>query len=181
MPRPTTRRNATKRPTKWCGSFANTTVPLNTSLTVSDPVPLCTITNAAQNHPDPVVGWCRGSIDCSRLNGTDTNATVAWAIVMARLTVGSVTPVQIFDAFNVQDLERQDILGMGYLTIPPVVLIPSTDVAAINKGVITQQINIKVGRKLLRNSNNLFLWLSSFGGTDNSYVCRSSIRTLMKF
>ena len=123
---------------------------------------------------------CRGSITLSRLTATDTAISVLWAIVVNRLVVGSSLPVQVFDPHDEDDLERQDILSMGSLVVPPVVLTPSTDAAAIGHGNSVSEINVRVGRKLARNTNNLFLWVVS-SGLDNGMTVRTSIRTLMKF
>ena len=180
MPRNAGRRSAPKRKTKWCGSIANFNVPNVANSVTTDAVPLCLTTTVVVDQADPTVGWCRGNITLSRVTATDTAIAVMWAIVVQRKPIGSALPVQVFDPFNEDDLERQDILSMGALEIPPVVLVPSTDAAAIGHGSSVAEVNVRVGRKLARNTNNLFLWVTS-SGLDNGMTVRTSIRTLMKF
>jgi len=173
-------RRAPKRRTKWCGANRAFSVPNEANTVVGDAVPLCQPTTAVVDIPDPVVGWCRGMISLGRNNVTDTLSACAWAVVMGRTDPGGTAPLQSFNPFLEADLERQDILGMGFIPIPPAILVPSTDAADINRAGTVVDINIRVGRKLMRNTNNLFLWIVS-QSLDDSFTARTSVRTLMKF
>ncbi len=108
----------------------------------------------------------------------------AWAIVKMQINVSTGEPVQIFNPFNSVDLERQDILGMGHLAVPPTILQADNTIVTERSNTVTE-INIKVGRRLLRNTQALFLWTASTDesapGTDNAFQIIGSIRTLMKF
>ena len=168
-----------KRQTKWCGHTAIANVPNESNVAIGDGRPLCDTTTAVNEQADPVVGFCRGSLSLSRVTATDTAVSVTWAIVNMRLAPGSVLPVQVFDPYQEPDLERQDILGMGQLEIPAIIL-EADNTAIINHSTTVFDVNIKVGRRLRRNTNNLFLWLVS-SGLDNAFLVRSTIRTLMKF
>jgi len=171
-----------KRPTKWCGAVNTITVPNEGNLVVADATELCQPTTAVLDQADPLVGWCRGNISLSRVTTTDTAAAVAWAIVMGRLDPGgSVAPVQTFNPWSGDDLERQDILAMGHIPIPPIVKLPTVaDTDAVNHSSVVASIQCKVGRKFHRNTNNLFLWVVS-SGLDNSFQVKIAVRTLMKF
>ena len=179
MPRNVSRTRAPKRRTKWCGVADDFNVPNIANNAVGDAVALCEATNAVNDQADPVVGWCRGSISIARLTATDSAISVIWAIVLGRLDPGFALPIQTFDPFNNADLERQDILGMGNIPVPPVVL-QADNTAVVNRSSSAVEVNIRVGRKLARNTNNIFLWIVS-SGLDNGMTARVSIRTLMKF
>jgi len=178
MPRFVRRRSAPKRRTKWCAAQADFNVPNIANNAVADAVPLCLPTTAVVDQADPVVGWCRGQISLSRVTITDTAPAVAWAIVVGRLTIAASTPVQVFNPWSVDDLERQDILGMGHFEIPPIVDVGAGSVIDHSTRVAT--INIKTSRKLSRNTNNLFLWVVG-NSLDNATTVKCAIRTLMKF
>ena len=180
MPRLARRTRAPKRQTKWCGASADFDVPNTTNIAVTSPVALCGLTTAAADQADPVVGWCKGQISLSRLVPTDEHPSILWAVVLGRLDPDTGILVQTFNPFDASHLERQDILGMGAIEATPVVLIPSTDVPITNGASTVANINIKVGRKLLRNNNNMFLWVVS-DSLNLSFRAQVTIRTLMKF
>lgn len=181
MPRSARPRRAAKRPTKWCGQIHNALVPDNGSLAVADGNALCRETSANSDNPDPLAGWVKGQISLSRVSTGDINPAVAWAIVLMRTAAGgALAPIQVFNPFGLEEMEIQDILGMGYCEIPPTVL-NGADAHVINRQATVTNINIKVGRRLLRNRNNLFFWIASEGATDNAYHAIASFRTLMKF
>ena len=172
---------ARKRPTKWCAIVNSAATPNTANLAVGDGIPLCDVTTAANDQADPVVGWCRGSISLSRGSTADVAPRVAWAIVSMRLDAGTGNPVQEFDPWVQSDLERQDILGMGHLEVPAIVKLPTVaDTDSENHATTVAHINIRVGRKLPRNTNNLFLWIVT-QGIDNGYTATVTVRTLMKF
>ena len=179
MPR-NVRMTQRKRPTKWCAQSLTSNVPDNGSLVIGDGLPLCTTTTAVNDEADPVIGWCRGSISLSRVGTGDINPAVAWAIVMMRTEPGGGVPIQVFDPFAVDDLERQDILGMGMIAVQPTVL-NAADAHVIQRGASVTEINIRVGRKWRRNTNGLFLWVASQGASDNNYQSTCVVRSLMKF
>ncbi len=171
--------------TKWCASTGNGTIPDGASATTADGAELCATTTAVIDEPDILAGWCIGDIQVSRLDAATQNAAIAWAIVMQRLSVGTVTPAQVFSPFSRNHLERQDILAMGMIPTPPIIFVPSTDAPATDRSSVTVQVRCRVGRKLDRNTNNLFLWIASTDnvppGTDNAFHAWWNIRTLMKF
>ncbi len=172
-------RTAPKRRTKWCGAVSNANVRSLGALVVADAIPLCSPTTAVVDMPDPTAGWCRGSISISRLVTSDITPTLAWAIVLGRTNPGGTTPLQIFNPFDEGDLERQDILGMGYIKCSPI-LLEAADTLVPNNDSEVVHVNIRVGRKLMRNTNNLFLWLVA-DAANNAFQGQASIRTLMKF
>ncbi len=90
----------------------------------------------------------------------------------------------VFNPFNVEDVERQDVLGFGHIQVPPTILQADNTIVTERSNTVTN-IDIKVGRKLLRNSQMLFLWLASTDeaapGTDNAFQAIVTCRTLMKF
>ena len=169
-----------KRQTKWCGIATSLTTPNPANATTADGIQLCTVTTAAPDQADPVVGWCRGNISITRSNTSDTTMSCAWAIVLMRLVEGDTLPVQVFSPFLTGDLERQDILGYGHIEVPPTVLTPSTDARTPDRSSRVAEINLRVGRKLARNTNNLFLWIMT-SGSDNGLSAEVDVRTLMKF
>ncbi len=169
-----------KRPTKWCAEVESFSIPASSALVVGDGMALCDNTTATQDVADPLVGWCRGQLSISRSGVGTVNAAVAWAIVMMRVAPGNETPLQTFDPWAKEDLERQDILGMGHCDVPPTVLIPSSDAQQANRGSLVTDIHIKVSRRFLRNTNQLMLWVVSKAG-DGEFHCESTIRSLMKF
>jgi len=170
-----------KKQTKWCARATDLAVPDPGNLVVGDAIPLCQPTAGVVDEADIVMGWCRGQISISRVDASNTTPAVAWAIVRMRTNPGGTLPVQIFNPFDVLDLERQDILGMGHIRVPPIVLIPSTDLPTIDRSSSVVDINIKTSRKVARNSNNLFLWIVALSVVDNGILAKSSVRTLMKF
>ena len=117
----------------------------------------------------------------SRVLTTEKNDAVAWAIVMARTAPGTTDPLQTFNPFLPADLERQDILGMGFCEIPPIVFVPSTDASSSNSAASVTDINIRVGRRYHRNANELCLWIVALGSMDVGYEAAFSVRTLLKF
>ncbi len=173
-----------KRPTKWCGVVSRFVVPDSDSIVANDSIALCPTTTAVHDQADPVVGWVRGQISLSRTLGSMPTCAVAWAIVKMQTLDASTTPVQIFDPFSADDIERQDILGMGHCVVPPIVL-TSGDVQDVQRGNSVTNIHIKVGRKLLRNTQNLLMWIASTDqsapGTDDAFTAIVTLRTLMKF
>ena len=178
-------RSRRKRPTKWCGVVTTGSVPDSDSLIVADSTNLCPVTTAANDSPDPVVGWCKGYISTSRLLGSMPTPACAWAIVLQTMSEATGDPLQVFNPWDQTDLERQSILGMGHMAVPPIVLTPSNDTIVTQRQTTVTEINIKVGRKVLRNNQSLFLWFASTDeaapGTDNAFQVIASIRTLMKF
>ena len=184
MPRYASRGTRTarrRRQTKWCGVVTAAPVPNAANLVVGDALPLCSETSAVADQADVVLGWTRGSISLSRLTTSVGSPVVAWAIVLMRTSPAATTaPLQIFNPFLAEDLERQDILGMGHMEVPPL-LLKADDTNAINKGSLVEHIHVKVSRKVARNSNNLFLWIVAAGATDDVYASNCSIRSLMKF
>jgi len=186
MPRFAKRRSrGRKRQTKWCAAVLNGGVPRTSALVVADALPLCQPTTAVPDQQDVVVGGIRGQINITKIQKDDDDPVVAWAIVLGR-TGGSAdsNPVQIFNPFLENDLERQDILGMGFCALPPFVL-NSADVAVVNQAATVTDVVVKSSRKLDRNWNNLFLWVVSTAGatagSDNSFRVQASMRTIMKF
>ena len=175
----------TKRPTKWVSSAVNGAVPDADSLAVADAVVMTNPTTEIFNQPDPTIVSVRGQLFISRALVTSSRIACAWAIVMMRLDVGGVVPTQVFDPFGTADLERQDVLGMGHLDIPPIAILPSNDSSVIQRGVLTREIHIKVSRKLAQNTNNLFFWIASTDssppGVDDELHVIGSFRTLLKF
>ena len=182
MPRRPVKRR--KRLTKWCGLVTSGSVPDSESLAEADSSNLCPNTTAVNDQADPVVGWCRGHISTSRLLGSMPTPAAAWAIVRQTVNQSTGEPLQTFNPWDQVHLERQDILGMGHLVIPPIVL-DSSNVQETQRGTSVTEINIKVGRRLLRNNQGLFIWFASTDesapGTDNALQVIASIRTLMKF
>ena len=164
---------------KWCGAHSDATVKNSTNVIVSDAIPLCEITTAVNDQADPTVGWCRGSISLARVGTTEDTPSIAWAIVMMRIDVGGSDPVQVFNPFDAPNLERQDILGMGHIPAPPTI-IESTDDRLVDHSSRVVDVNIRVGRKLHRNTNNLFLWIVS-QSANVEFQAEATIRTLMKF
>ncbi len=181
MPRTVRRTQKVRRPTKWCAATSVAIVPNQAGLAIADGNPLCPSTTAGFDQADPVVGWCRGAISLSRVGVAEANPAVAWAIVLAKTVPGSITPLQTFNPWAVTELERQDILGMGHIPVPPTNLVPSTDARIADDSSTVVDINIRVGRKYPRNSTQLMLWIVSFGSEDVAYEAVFSIRTLMKF
>ncbi len=183
MPRRIKRTVRRKRPTKWCATVLKGQIPDSDSIILADAINLCPGTTAINDQADPVVGWCRGYLSVSRLLGSMPTCAVSWAIVKMQTDSAGV-PVQIFNPFDLNDLERQDILGLGHMVVPPTVL-TAGDVVQTQRGNSVTEINIKVGRKVLRNNQSLFLWTASTDesapGTDNAFQLIASIRTLMKF
>lgn len=171
--------------TKWHPSVGNATVPDASDLIVGDGAPLLHTSTADEDVQDVLAGWCIGWITLSRLLVAAQNAAVTFAIVNMRLTVGSAAAVQTFDPFDSDHLARQDILTMGSIPVPPVVLVPSTDSPIIDRQSVVVPVRCRVGRKVQRNTNNLFLWVASTDnvppGVDNSFHIMWNIRTLMKF
>jgi len=168
-----------KRKTKWCAATSTITIPSTGNITTNDATALCPSSASDVDNPDPTVGWCKGSISLSRANSVDSQPAVAWAIVMGRTNPGTTSPIQIFNPFAEDDLERQDILGMGYIACDPIIL-NSADAVTIQRSATVADINIRVGRKYARHSNGLFLWVVSVG-TDDTWAATFSIRSLMKF
>jgi len=173
-----------KRPTKWCGVVNRFLVPDSDSIVANDSFALCPTTTAVHDQADPVVGWVRGHISLARILGSMPSPAVAWAIVKMQTLDASTTPVQIFNPFSADDIERQDILGMGHCVVPPIVL-KADDTQDTQRGTSVTEINIKVGRKLLRNTQNLLMWIASTDesapGTDDAFRAVVTVRTLMKF
>jgi len=170
-----------KRQTKWCARATNLAVADTVNVAVGDGIPLCEPTAGIVDEADIVMGWCRGQISISMVDASVSNGACAWAIVRMRTNPGGTLPVQIFNPFDVLDLERQDILGMGHIPLPPALLVPSTDAAVVNRASSVVDINIKTSRKVSRNSNNLFLWIVGLTVVDNGILAKASVRTLMKF
>ena len=183
MPRRIVKRGR-KRPTKWCGVVTSGSVSDSNSLAVADAINLCPVTTAANDQADPIVGWCRGAISTSRLLGSMPTPAAAWAIVLQTMSESTGEPLQVFNPWDQTDLERQSILGMGHMVVPPIVL-DSSNVQETQRGTSVTEINVRVGRKVLRNNQSLFLWFASTDesapGTDNAFQVIASIRTLMKF
>jgi len=168
-----------KRRTKWCGQTSNTTIKNTTNVVVADAIPLCQPTSAVVDQADPTVGWCRGSISVSRLVFTDITPSIAWAIVINRTDAAGTVPLQVFNPFDIDDLERQDILGMGHIPAPPILLQADNTAAGDFRSNVVD-INVRVGRRLLRNTNNIFLWIVS-DSLNVHFQQQTTVRTLMKF
>ena len=176
---------APRRPTKWTSSQRSGVITDSDSLTVASALALTTPTTAALNRPDPTVVAVRGQISVTRNVATANFHTVAWAILVQRVSASLGTqPIQVFNPFDTGDLERQDIMGMGYIEVPGV-NVDSTDTATNTAASRVADIHIRVARKLDQNSNNLFFWISSTDvappGTADAFVARASFRTLLKW
>jgi len=174
-----------RRPTKWTSSQSTGNIPDSNSLVVGDGLALTTPTTESINRPDPTAIAIRGQISVGRNNAGTDKSNIAWAIVLMRLGVGSTTPIQIFDPYDTGDLERQDILGMGFLPVPPVVLTPSSDAAAVDRQSTAIDVHIRSSRIVKQNTNNLFFWIASTDlappGSDDAFFFRASFRTLLKW
>ena len=183
MARRFTRRK--RRATKWCSATLNGLIPDAASLIVGDGLALCPTTTAVEDQADPMMGWMRGQFSISRVQPAAQQVAIAWAVVLQRTTVGTESPVQIFNPFDGDDLARQDVLGMGCIPAPAIILVPSTDAPTADQSTSCIDIDIGVGRKVDRNNNMLFLWLASTDsvppGVDNAFHVIGSMRTLMKF
>ena len=176
-----------KRATKWCARTVNGLVAGNNNLVTADAVSLCDTAQASiPDMQDVVLGNIRGQLSLFRLPASllEDSLACAWAIVKMKMAPGGTIPVQLFDPFAQVDLERQDILGMGHIDIPPVLLQADNSVVT-GGGCTVLDIDVKVGRKISRHSENLFLWIASTdnvgAGPDNSFHVIGSIRSLMKF
>jgi len=174
------RTRVAKRATKWCAVSAVIPVPNQAGLAIADGIPLCPNSISSADQADPLIGWCRGSLSLSRSGVGEVNPVVAWAIVMMRLDPGTTTLQQVFNPFDTDHLERQDILAMGHIAVPPTVL-SSGDVATIARASTVSEITCKVGRKFHRNANMLTLWIVAGGAEDVGYEVTGTIRSLMKF
>jgi len=169
-----------KRQTKWCAEQSSFDVPDTGALAAPDALVLCDNLTGSADQPDPLIGWCRGQISLSR-NGTGTIIPgVAWAIVMMRVAPGTELPVQVFNPWLKADLERQDILSMGHCAVPPTHLVPSTDANVAERSSTVTEINCRVSRRFLRNTNQLFLWIVARNG-DGEFHAEVTVRSLMKF
>ena len=175
-----------RRQTKWCAATFEGDVIRSSSLVPADAIALCQPTvGETQDQADIVLGWMKGSLSLSRSLTNDAQPACAWAIVMQRTDPGgSNLPIQVFDPFNLADLERQDILGMGHMEIPPIIL-KSDNQAQVDSSSRVTKIDVKVSRKLDRNTNGIFLWVvstrSAPPGTNVAYTVVGDVRSLMKF
>jgi len=179
------RSRAPRRKTKWVASTTNALVSNTTNLAVSDGLPLAASTTAVNDQADPTIVGVRGQLSLSRQNANDVNPAIAWAIVLMRTAPDSSTAIQLFNPFLQDDLERQDILGMGHIPAPP------ENLEADNTGVPDSStrvvdIHIKAKRKYARNTNGLFFWIVGENGTgvapiDETFRVIASFRTLLMF
>jgi len=121
-------------------------------------------------------------LQISRAVATSASPTICAAIVRMRTDPSStLTPVQIFDPYDIPDLERQDILWLQMLSCPGLLATPSTDVLIPERDSIASNHSVGVSRTLDRNTNNLFLWIVGNGVVNDEFVCSGIIRSLMKF
>ena len=180
------RNRAPRRKTKWLASTRNALVSNTTLLAASDGLPLAAGTDAVNDQADPTIVGVRGQISISRQNANDVNPAIAWAIVLMRTNPSTPNvPIQIFNPFDQDDLERQDILGMGHVPAPPENIdTGNTGVPDSRSNVV--DVHIKAKRKYARNTNGLFFWIVGDNGLgvapiDGTFRVIASFRTLLMF
>jgi len=173
-----------RRPTKWVSSQIVGPIPDQSTLVVADGIPMTVPTTESVNQPDPTVVSVRGQIAVHRATPGADMIVIAWAIVLMRLDVGTAAAVQIFNPFLTSELDRQDILGMGFVE-SPASLLNSADARASDFSSKVVEVNVRTSRIVQQNTNNLFFWISSAdqmgAGSDGAFNVRASFRTLLKF
>ena len=172
-----------KRPTKWCRQHFTDLVQDETNLVIGDGLSLCPITTAIDSQADITCDALRITGSVARATATDIHLALMWIVALQKFDVSTGNMLQVVNPFDELDLSSQDIMGFGFLNVPPVLLIPSTDVTEVNREAKAFDIVVRAKRKLKRNTHSVVLTLASQGnaGTDNHIEVKLATSLLMKW
>ena len=167
-----------KRPTKWCRQFFTDLVQDETNLLTSDVLSLCPITSAIDSQADIVsdVIKIRGTI--FRITNADENLRVMWIVAMQKFDVATGVMLQVVNPFDELDLSSQDILGFGFLPVPPVILQADNNPVP-SRGSEVFEIDVKAKRKLKRNTHAMVLTFASQGSSGGDGIVQVVLTTSM--
>jgi len=173
-----------KRPVKWCRTLIDETVQDRGNLVVGDVHPLCPITTAVDGQEDITVSNIRIAGAVTRSSNLAVAETVlAWIVLKQKFNFTTGAAIQVINPFTINVLARQDIMGLGYLSVPPVVINGFDGVDELSGESIAFDINIKAQRKLNRNTDGIAIWFASATSTggDGIVSVRCTTSMLMKF
>jgi len=107
---------------------------------------------------------------------------ISWAVVMMRKEFGSSSPAQTFSPFSTIDLDERNILAMGHVPAPGI-LVLADDSVAIDRRSHVIDVHVKVSRKLRMQEDSLYFWISSTDasppGVDDGFWAIGTFRTLL--
>ena len=179
---PRNARPARKRHVKWCRTEFNALVPSDAALDVDDPFVLCTITTAIADAQDITVSGIRIAGSVSRNTVDRNDVSLAYVVALQKFDFGTGNLLQVVDPWSDVSLASQDILAMGQLPVPAIVL-DELGVRQLSGEAIPFEINVKAQRKLQRNTHTITLTYASTseGPSDQILRVRSISSLLMKF
>jgi len=169
--------NPKKGSTKWCRQFFFDSMKDESNLVVGDGLVLCPITTAIDSQADIVVKTVRVVGSIFRLAVSDVDLRCMWIMASQKFDVATGNALQVVNPFDELALSSQDIMGFGFLPIPPVVLLPSTDAPAVNRQSFAFDIHVKAKRKLNRNTNTIMLTFATQGTSTADGIARVTVAT----
>jgi len=165
---------------KWVGDL-DTSVILKVP-TVARVIQL-TPTVAQQEASDCVHKVTHLHVALRRVLPSSTVDAVAWVMWLGKVIAGTSTPAQALNPLSTIQAAwaDSDIMGQGMLSVPPIVLVPSTDAVANNDAVIAHYWKVKAQRHYSRVNHGVFLTFGFLGGSESSFQVTAVWRTLLKY
>jgi len=171
-----------KRPTKWCRQFFNDSVQDETNLVIGDGLVLCPITTAIDSQEDITCETVKVVGSIRRISSFDADLKCMWIMAMQKFDASTGNALQVVNPFDEIALSSQDIMGFGFLPVPPV-LQNGVDTFVVNQESIPFAFDVKAKRKLKRNTNTVMLTFASqaAAGADSRLSVDVATSMLMKF
>jgi len=172
------------RPTKWCRQHFTDVIQDENNLVSTDMLVLCPITTAILDQADITAGNPIRIVGAlNRAQPSTAEITCMWIVALQKFDFATGVFLQVVNPFDDNALSSHDIMGFGFLDVPPVVLTPSTDAVKINSQSIAFDITVGVARKLKRNTHSIALTFASksVGNTDNVLAVELVTSVLLKW
>ena len=175
-------RSAKVTSTKWCRQFFVDPIKDETNLVVTDPLVLCPVTTAIDSQSDIVAKTVIIEGAINRLLSSNVQQTCMYVVALQKFDFTSGVMLQVINPYSESDLASQDILAVGFLPVPPIVIL-ADDSATVDRRSHPFHIHVKTKRKINRNTQTLTLTLASEGeGTVDSVLnARVATSLLMKW
>ncbi len=173
---------ASKRSYKWCGDSKQQNIEDFASTTKGEVIILCPLVGI-NDYSDVVLERTLVHFSIRRQTGAELQNLNAMVAVQPADKGDITRPSNTLDptSSTAQDFSAKNILRWGSLAVPPVVIIPSTDVSAAGLEVFVTEWDIPVKRRLDRERELLTLTVAVSQGDSNVLSMNVMWRCLLSY
>ncbi len=168
---------------KWFGGNVQVIVPENGVAVVGDRGILCPSLSDSESQGDTTIERIILSLSTRRV-GVLQDEAVMWLVSIDDDDPTTAAPSKIRDPLDVTNpvftYGSKDLLLFGALEIPPIVLVPSSDVAVADTSITHQTAEFRGRRKLGRLNHSVNIWIAA-SSNDQAYRCFVQSRILLRY